>query len=102
MTIHSITDEASLAPRKAVHRDGATRRSGSIVLVLSPAAVVRGAAAAFGRLGEPRPDPYILVPLALFAMIGVFSLNAFGAHLPRLAPADAANTLKRLLVDDVL
>jgi two-component system cell cycle sensor histidine kinase/response regulator CckA len=100
MTIHSITDEASLPPRKAVHRDGATRRSGSIVLVLIGAAVLAAAAAAFVLLGEPNADPYILGALALFAMIGVFSLFAFGAGILRLAPAEGANTLIKSLVDD--
>src|SRR6202046_5322126 len=98
MTIHSITDEASLAPRKAVHRDGATRRSGSIVLVLVGAAVLAAAAAAFVLLGEPNADPYILGALALFAMIGVFSLFAFGARILRLAPAEGADTLVKSLV----
>ena len=100
MTIHSITDEASLSPRKAVHRDGAARRAGSIVLVLIGAAVLAAAAAAFVLLGEPNADPYILGALALFAMIGVFSLFAFGAGILRLAPAESANTLIKSLVDD--
>src|SRR6202044_3206490 len=36
----------------------------------------------------------------LFAMIGVFSLFAFGAGILRLAPAEGANTLIKSLVDD--
>src|ERR1700684_3260029 len=100
MTSHSIADETSLPPRKAVHRDGAARRSGSILLVLIGAAVLAAAAAAFVLLGEPNADPYILGALALFAMIGVFSLFAFGAGILRLAPAEGANTLIKSLVDD--
>ena len=100
MTIHSITDEASVPARKAVRRDGAARRSGSIVLVLIGAAVLAAAAAAFVLLGEPNADPYILAALALFAMIGVFSLFAFGAGILRLGPAEGADTLVKSLVDD--
>jgi two-component system cell cycle sensor histidine kinase/response regulator CckA len=91
MTSHSIADETSLPPRKAVHRDGAARRSGSILLVLIGAAVLAAAAAAFVLLGEPNADPYILGALALFAMIGVFSLFAFGAGILRLGPAESAD-----------
>src|SRR6202050_2862002 len=100
MTIHSITDETSLPPRKAVHRDGATRRSGSIVLVLVGAAGLAAAAGAFVLLVEPNADPYILGALALFAMIGVFSLFAFGAGILRLGPAESADMLIKSLVDD--
>jgi two-component system, cell cycle sensor histidine kinase and response regulator CckA len=100
MTIHSITDQTSLPARKAVHRDGATRRSGSIIFVLIGAAVLAAAAAAFVLLGEPNADPYILGALALFAMIGVFSLFAFGAGILRLAPAESADSLIKSLVDD--
>src|SRR6202167_295058 len=100
MTIHSITDDAPFPPRTAAHRDGAARRAGSIVLVLIGARVLPAAGAAFVLLGEPNADPYILGALALFAMIGVFSLFAFGAGILRLAPAEGANTLIKSLVDD--
>jgi len=102
MTSHSIADETSLPPRKAVHRDGAARRSGSILLVLIGAAVLAAAAAAFVLLGEPNADPYILGALALFAMIGVFSLFAFGAGILRLGPAESADPLIKSLVDDAV
>ena len=102
MTSHSIADENSLPPRKAVHRDGAARRSGSILLVLIGAAVLAAAAAAFVLLGEPNADPYILGALALFAMIGVFSLFAFGAGILRLGPAESADPLIKSLVDDAV
>src|ERR1700734_1252120 len=102
MTIHSITDETSLPPRKAVRRDGAARRSGSISLVLIGAAILAAAAAAFVLLGEPNADPYILGALALFAMIGVFSLFAFGAGILRLGPAESADALIKSLVDDAV
>ena len=100
MTIHSITDEAALTARKAVRRGGATRRSGSIVLVLIGAGVLVAATAAFVLLGQPNSEPYILGALALFATIGVFTLFALGAGILRLAPAESADTLIQSLVDD--
>src|ERR1700684_3704004 len=102
MTSHSIADETSLPPRKAVHRDGAARRSGSILLVLIGAAVLAAAAAAFVLRDEHNADPYILGALALFAMIGVFSLFAFGAGILRLGPAESADALIKSLVDDAV
>src|SRR5579872_6075878 len=98
MTINSITDD-TLTARRA-ERDSTPKRSGSVLLVLIGAAILAAAAAAFVLLGEPNADPYILGALALFAMIGVFSLFAFGAGILRLAPAESADALIKSLVDD--
>ena len=81
----------------AVHEPA--RRSGSIFLVLLVAGAIIAAAVAFMTLGRTQAQPYILVLLALLAMVGLFTLFAFAAGIVRFADRLAEDPITRPIAD---
>jgi len=100
MTIHGITRSSAGSTRESVDRSAAASGAGSIVLVLLVAGVLVAAAAAFMLLRHGSAEPYILVFLAVFATVGVFSLFALAAGILRPSTAAPVNPLIKSLVDD--
>jgi two-component system, cell cycle sensor histidine kinase and response regulator CckA len=72
-------------------------RRGSIALVLLVAVGLIVAAAGLIVLGHERAGPYVIILLALLAVIGVFSLLALAAGVLRLSPRDAAPAVADVL-----
>jgi two-component system cell cycle sensor histidine kinase/response regulator CckA len=94
------TDPNEWPARTAVDRSPAVRHGGSITLVIGVALAVVIAAAAFMLLGRQQAQPYILVLLAILAMVGLFALLAMAAGLLRFADRARDDPITRLLVDN--
>jgi len=75
------------------------RRGGSIVLVLLVAAALIAVAVALTSIGRAQAQPYILGVLALFAMVGLFSLFAFAAGILRFTDRTADDPVKGSIAD---
>jgi two-component system, cell cycle sensor histidine kinase and response regulator CckA len=74
-------------------------RGGSIGLVLLVALLLVGAAAGLVFIGRANAEPYILVLLAILAMVGVFLLFALAAGILRVSSREAASPLLKAVVD---
>src|SRR5215471_10690866 len=74
-------------------------RGGSIGLVLLVALLLVGAAAGLLFIGRANAEPYILVLLAVLAMVGVFLLLALAAGILRTTNGEAASPLLKSVVD---
>ena len=75
------------------------RRSGSVLLVLAVAGLVVAAAVTFMWLGRGQAQPYILILLALLAMVGLFTLLAFAAGIIRFADRSLDDPVTRNIAD---
>src|SRR5450755_4186497 len=75
------------------------RRSGSIVLVLLVAGGIVAVAIALMTIGRAQAQPYILVLLALLAMVGLFNLFAFAAGIIRFADRSTDDPVIRRIAD---
>src|SRR5450432_2441049 len=75
------------------------RRSGSIVLVLLVAGGIVAVAIALMTIGRAQAQPYILVLLALLAMVGLFNLFAFAAGIIRFADRAADDPVTGRIAD---
>src|SRR3982074_1809677 len=75
------------------------RRSGSIVLVLLVAAGLVAVAVGLMAVGRAQAQPYILVLLALLAMVGLFNLFAFAAGMIRFADRTADDPVLGRIAD---
>ncbi len=75
------------------------RRSGSIVLVLLVAAGLVAVAVGLMAVGRAQAQPYILVLLALLAMVGLFNLFAFAAGIIRFADRRADDPVMGRIAD---
>ena len=87
------------AGRASIDRTAASRGGGSIGLVLLIALVLVGASAGLLYVGRARAEPYLLVLLAVLAMVGVFLLFALAAGILRIAGGEAASPLIKAVVD---
>src|SRR6516225_2138370 len=85
--------------REPVTAHEPARRSGSIVLVLVVAAAIVAVAVALTTIGRAHAQPYILGLLALLAMVGLFSLFAFGSGIIRLADRSIDDPVVRRIAD---
>jgi two-component system cell cycle sensor histidine kinase/response regulator CckA len=92
-----LLDESVRVP---IDRTQASRGGGSIGLVLLIALVLVGAAAGLVFIGRANAEPYILVLLAVLAMVGVFLLLALAAGILRASGREAANPLLKSVVDN--
>src|SRR5947199_2891081 len=92
-----MTAEPDNEPPSPAHEPA--RRSGSIVLVLLVAGAIVAAAVAFMTLGRAQAQPYILVLLALLAMVGLFNLFAFAAGIIRFADRTADDPVMGRIAD---
>jgi two-component system, cell cycle sensor histidine kinase and response regulator CckA len=75
------------------------RRSGSIVLVLLVAAGIVAVAVGLMTVGRAQAQPYILLLLALLAMVGLFNLFAFAAGIIRFADRTADDPVMGRIAD---
>src|SRR4051812_12852300 len=75
------------------------RRGGSIVLVLLVAAGIVAIAVALMTIGRAQAQPYILVVLALLAMVGLFNLFAFAAGIIRFTDRTADDPVLGRIAD---
>jgi two-component system, cell cycle sensor histidine kinase and response regulator CckA len=91
-----LLDESVRVP---MDRTQASRGGGSIGLVLLIALVLVGAAAGLVFIGRANAEPYILVLLAVLAMVGVFLLFALAAGILRASGREAASPLLKSVVD---
>src|SRR5215813_13854780 len=85
--------------RAALDRTGTGQHGGSIGLVLLIALVLVAAAAGLIVIGRTNAEPYILVFLAVLAMVGVFVLFALAAGILRMGGHDVASPLLKSVVD---
>ena len=85
--------------RVAVDRSRTGQNGGSIGWVLLVAIVLIGAAAGLIVIGRTNAEPYILVMLAVLAMVGVFLLFALAAGILRTSGKDGASPLIKSVVD---
>src|SRR6201996_6986584 len=86
------------APRPATAQEP-VRRGGSILLVLLVAGVIVAVAVALTTIGRAQAQPYILVLLALLAMVGLFNLFAFAAGIIRFADRSTDDPVVRRIAD---
>src|SRR5207253_6621174 len=86
-------------PRETTEPSTPTRRSGSAALVFVVALAIAGAAVAFMLLGRVQAQPYILVLLALLAMVGLFMVFALAAGIVQFADRTADDPIIRRVAD---
>src|SRR5262245_41818387 len=85
--------------RAALDRTRTGQHGGSVGLVLLIAIVLVGAAIGLILVGRTNAEPFILVFLAVLAMVGVFVLFALAAGILRMAGHDTASPLLKSVVD---
>ncbi len=91
------TDHDPTSEPVAVHEP--LRRRGSIVLVLLVAGGLVAVAVALMTIGRSQAQPYILMLLAVLAMVGLFSLFAFATGIIRFADRKADDPVMGRIAD---
>jgi two-component system cell cycle sensor histidine kinase/response regulator CckA len=86
----------------AVDRSQSAARGGSIGMVLLVAVVLVGAAVGLLLVGRGNAGPYILLLLALLAMVGVFSLFAIATGILRVPGKDTGSPVLKSVVDEAV
>ncbi len=99
MASQDLTEEQR-AP--VVDRSKSAARGGSIGLVLLVALALVGAAVGLLLVGKGHAAPYILMLLAVLAMIGVFALFAMATGILRIPSKDSGNPVLKAVVDDAV
>ncbi len=94
------TDSNEWPGHPAVDRGSATRRGGSITLVVVMALAVVGVAAVLMLLGRTQAQPYIMALLVLLSMVGLFALLALAAGMLRVADRAGDDPITRPLADN--
>ena len=75
-------------------------RRGSIALVLLVAVLLVVAAAALMMVGRNEAGPYVMIFLALLAVIGVFAVFALAAGVLRVSARDSGNPMLKSVIDN--
>jgi two-component system, cell cycle sensor histidine kinase and response regulator CckA len=75
-------------------------RRGSIALVLLVAVLLVVAAAGLMMVGRNQAGPYVMIFLALLAVIGVFAVFALAAGVLRVSARDSGNPMLKSVIDN--